>query len=65
MGRATIGLSAEREALVGRCAEVEAELAAAGAEVEDLRQLLDGVMAEKAALAACCSSLESQVQFCR
>ncbi len=55
------GLSGERGKLAGRCAELEADLAAASAEVDELRQLLDGVMTEKAALAARCSSLESQV----
>ncbi|EIE25028.1 hypothetical protein COCSUDRAFT_46564 [Coccomyxa subellipsoidea C-169] len=54
------GLSGERGKLAGRCAELEADLAAASAEVDELRQLLDGVMTEKAALAARCSSLESQ-----
>ena len=56
------GLSAERGKLAGRCADLEAELAAASSEVDELRQLLDGVMTEKAALAARCSSLESQVR---
>ena len=55
------GLSGERGKLAGRNAELEADLAAASAEVDELRQLLDGVMTEKAALAARCSSLESQV----
>ncbi|KAK9908816.1 hypothetical protein WJX75_003276 [Coccomyxa subellipsoidea] len=58
--RKVIGLSAERGKLAGRCADLEAELAAASSEVDELRQLLDGVMTEKAALAARCSSLESQ-----
>lgn len=40
---------------------MEAELAASCGEVEELRLLLDGVMAEKAALASRCSSLEAQV----